>query len=239
MFSSSLFDSVLFPDPRTADPYGLVAIGGDYRPRTLLSAYASGIFPWPAEDLPYAWYSPDPRFVLPPAELHVGRSLKKSLRRHRYRITFDRAFGRVIRACSTIRRRGEPGTWIVPDLRRGFEALHRQGFAHSVEAWHGDELVGGLYGVALGGLFCGESMFARRNDASKAALVTLVDRLLEWDFRLIDCQVQTDHLESLGARDWPRQRFLDELAVALAMPHRVGSWSSPPTPPGDGVTIAP
>lgn len=220
-----LFDSVIFPDPRTADPYGLVAIGGDYHPRTLLAAYGSGIFPWPAEDLPYAWYSPDPRFVLPPAELHIGRSLKKSLRRQRFRTTFDRAFPEVIRACASAKRAGEPGTWIVPELRRGFEALHRQGFAHSVEVWEGNELVGGLYGIALGGIFCGESMFTRRSDASKIALVALVERLLAWDFCLIDCQVKTSHFESLGARDWPRQRFLDELAVALAQPHRRGRWS--------------
>lgn len=227
-------ETVIFPDPRTADPYGLVAIGGDYRPRTLLAAYRAGIFPWPAEDLPYAWYSPDPRFVLPPAEIHVGRSLRKAIRRRGYRITFDRAFGRVIQACANIPRRPEDdgvedaasGTWIVPELLRGFEALHRRGYAHSVEAWRGDRLVGGLYGLAIGDVFCGESMFAREPDASKTAFVALAERLEAWDFRLIDCQIRTEHLARFGARDWPRERFLEQLARALQQPTRFGPWTA-------------
>ncbi|MEM8962840.1 MAG: leucyl/phenylalanyl-tRNA--protein transferase [Acidobacteriota bacterium] len=215
---------IRFPDPRLADPDGLVAIGGDYRPETLIAAYAQGIFPWPCGDLSHAWFSPDPRFVLLPEELRVSRSLRKTLRRAPYRITFDHAFEEVIHACATSPRPDHQGTWIHPDLIEGFVALHRSGVAHSVEAWHGSELAGGLYGIALGAAFAGESMFFRQPDASKAAFVHLVEHLRDWSFHFVDCQVPTEHLERFGATEWPRDRFLDALSKALEIPTRLGPW---------------
>jgi len=216
-----------FPDPRYAADHGLVAIGGDFRPERLLAAYMSGIFPWPCEELPLAWFSPDPRLVLRPAELHVSRSLQKDLRRGRYRVTFDTAFDEVIRRCALARRDGR-GTWITDELRAGMCGLHRMGFAHSVEAWSGSVLVGGLYGVSIGTTFSGESMFHAVPNASKVALVRLVERLRKWEFRMVDCQVHTPHLERLGAREWHRDDFLDELALAIAEPTRRGPWTEDP-----------
>lgn len=217
----------LFPDPRLADPDGLVAIGGDFRPETLVSAYATGIFPWPHEELPYAWFSPDPRFVLPPAQLHVAHSLRKRLRRGEYQVRWDTAFERVMRGCAEVPRPGQPGTWIREEMIAGYVELHHLGLAHSVETWWGDELAGGLYGVSLGGVFFGESMFHRREDASKVAFVHLVERLGEQGFDLVDCQVRTEHLASFGARDWSRERFLRLLRRSLARPSWCGSWSEP------------
>lgn len=216
-----------FPDPRYAADHGLVAIGGDFRPERLLAAYMSGIFPWPSEELPLAWFSPDPRLVLRPGELHVSRSLLKERRRGRYRITFDTAFDEVVRRCALARRDGR-GTWITDELRAGMCGLHRLGFAHSVEAWSGSVLVGGLYGVSIGTTFSGESMFHAAPNASKVALVRLVERLRDWEFRMVDCQVHTPHLERLGAREWPRDDFLDELALAIAEPTRRGPWTEGP-----------
>ncbi|HEX9733451.1 MAG TPA: leucyl/phenylalanyl-tRNA--protein transferase [Thermoanaerobaculia bacterium] len=214
-----------FPDPRWADDYGLVALGGDYRPERLLAAYACGIFPWPSEGLPHAWFSPNPRLVLRPDELCLSRSLRKTLRKGRFRVTYDLAFDDVIRHCAAASRPNGAGTWLTPELVRGLRRLHRLGFAHSVESWRGDELAGGLYGVSLGTLFCGESMFFRQRDASKVALVHLAERLRSWGFRMIDCQVHTDHLARLGAREWPRDRFLDELGLAVREPTRRGPWT--------------
>ena len=213
-----------FPDPRLADDDGLLAIGGDFSAERLLAAYASGIFPWPCRGMPYAWFSPNPRMVLYPEDLRVSRSLRKVLRRERFRITFDQAFDDVAAACAAVRRRHETGTWIVPSLRRGFGELHRLGLAHSVEVWDGEELVGGLYGLALGAVFCGESMFHHVRDASKVAFVHLIERLRAWDFHFIDCQVHTEHLESLGAREIDRDDFLDALAEAIREPTRRGDW---------------
>lgn len=213
-----------FPDPREADEDGLVAVGGDFTPDLLLAAYRRGIFPWPAPGYPFVWYSPDPRAVLVPEELHVPRRLRKTMRRGPYRITFDTAFERVLRACATAPRPGEPGTWIVPPLIDGYVGLHRAGYAHSVEAWDGSRLVGGLYGVAIGAAFCGESMFHLAPDASKLAFVALVERLREWGFRLVDCQIRTDHLARFGAREWPRERFLAALASAAGEDRPPGSW---------------
>ncbi len=224
----------IFPDPRSADADGLVAIGGDYRPEMLLTAYASGIFPWPVTGLPFAWFSPDPRMVLRPQDLHVPRSLAKQMRRGRFRVTYDTAFDEVVRQCAASRRRGEEGTWLTPELIEGLCGLHRLGLAHSVESWLGEELAGGLYGIALGTLFCGESMFFHRPDASKVAFVSLVERLRRWRFRLIDCQTHTGHLERFGAVEWPRSAFLDELAVAVGEPTRQGSWTQEAS---QGVTI--
>lgn len=214
-----------FPDPRLAAAHGLVAVGGDYRPERLLAAYASGIFPWPSDELPYAWFSPDPRMVLPPDRLHVGRSLRKTLRRGRFEIRYDSAFERVVRACARAPRGDGYGTWLTEPLIEGFLGLYRLGFAHSVEAWRDDRLVGGLYGVALGAIFCGESMFHHEPDASKVAFVALTERLRAWRYLLIDCQVYSEHLATLGAREWPRSRYLEVLRAALRRPVRRGSWS--------------
>lgn len=219
-----------FPDPRHATDEGLVAVGGDFSPERLLAAYSRGIFPWPLRELPYVWFSPDPRMVLPPAELHVPRSLGKVLRRAPFRVTWDRAFAAVVRACAAAPRPGQPGTWIHPELAAGFVALHRRGHAHSVEVWAGEQLVGGLYGLAIGRAFTGESMFHRLPDASKVAFVHLVRRLAGWGFQLVDCQVYSPHLARFGAREWPRDRFLDALAAATAEPGRPGPWSADDPP---------
>jgi leucyl/phenylalanyl-tRNA--protein transferase len=200
------------PDPTDADPRGLVAVGGDLRPERLLDGYRRGIFPWYGDGLPILWHSPDPRFVLEPAALQVNRSLRKAIRRAPYRLTLDTAFDRVIRHCAAVPRPDQDGTWITNDMIAAYEQLHALGHAHSCEAWRGDELVGGVYGVTMGAVFCGESMFALAPDASKIAFVQLVQQLERWGFELIDCQVHTEHLERFGAVEWPRPRFLATLA---------------------------
>lgn len=208
-----------------------MAIGGDFAPERLILAYSQGIFPWPTEGFPLLWFSPDPRFVLPLQRGHVGRSLQKMVRRARYRVTVDVAFGDVIRACADQPRPGQSGTWITEELIEGFEALHASGFAHSIEAWEGERLVGGVYGVSLGRVFFGESMFAHAPDASKVAFVTLMGNLRAWNFSFIDCQVHTEHLARFGAELWPRARFLDQLHDALDAPTRRGPWRFPLDPP--------
>jgi leucyl/phenylalanyl-tRNA---protein transferase len=228
-----LDERLVFPPPEHADDSGLLAVGGDLRPERLLLAYAQGIFPWYGDDLPLLWHSPDPRMVLRPAELHVPRSLRKALRKHPFEITFDTAFGDVIDACAATPRPDQDGTWITREMRDAYVELHERGYAHSAEAWRGDELVGGLYGVSLGAAFFGESMFARASNASKAAFVELVQLLTAWRFELIDCQVYTEHLESLGATLWPRDEFLSTLARALERPTRIGPWSPELGGPGD------
>jgi leucyl/phenylalanyl-tRNA--protein transferase len=215
---------LVFPHPDQADPDGLLAVGGDLCPERLLLAYANGIFPWYGEDLPILWHSPDPRVVLLPERLHVPRSLRKTLRRDPYRIELDGAFSQVIDRCADVRRGHERGTWITDDMRRAYVRLHELGFAHSVEAWDDEGLAGGLYGVSLGGVFFGESMFALRPDASKAAFVRLVGQLRRWDFDLVDCQVHTEHMARFGAEPWPRTRFLATLSTALERPTRRGAW---------------
>src|SRR5688500_7052820 len=180
-----LTNELRFPPPEGASPEGIVAIGGDFRPERLLLGYAQGIFPWPSEGLPLLWFSPDPRFVLEPHEAHPPRSLRKQLRKMPYPVRFDTAFGEVIRHCAETRRPGQRGTWITDDLLAGYEALHALGFAHSVEAFRGDELVGGLYGVSLGQVFFGESMFAHAPDASKLAFAMLLAQLVSWGVRLV------------------------------------------------------
>ncbi len=214
-----------FPPPELADESGLLAVGGDLEPQRLLLAYSLGIFPWYSEGLPILWYSPDPRLVLEHRELVVSRSLKKTLRRGHYRVTLDTAFDRVIRACADAPRPGQHGTWITEDMVCAYRRLHDLGYAHSAEAWLDGELAGGLYGVSLGAGFFGESMFARADDASKVAFVTLVEQLGRWGIDLIDCQVHTEHLARFGAVEWPRDRFLRRLAGALAKPTRSGRWS--------------
>jgi leucyl/phenylalanyl-tRNA--protein transferase len=206
---------VSFPDPRDATPEGVVAVGGRPDPVFLLEAYRRGIFPWPVEGYPLLWFSPPERALLIFDELHVARSLARERRRTSLRFTIDAAFGRVIRACASIERAHEDGTWITPGMVRGYTEFHRLGHAHSVEAWEGDELVGGLYGVDPGGAFAGESMFRLRPNASKLALLFLIDHLRARGLGWLDAQVMTPHIEALGARLVPREEFLDRLARAL------------------------
>jgi leucyl/phenylalanyl-tRNA--protein transferase len=215
---------IAFPDPTHAEPDGLLAVGGDLSPERVLAAYASGIFPWPHEGWPLLWFSPDPRMVLFPDELKVSRSLRQTLRRARYDVRFDSAFARVIKECGRVPRPGQDGTWITSGMSRAYTRLHEAGFAHSVEAWHEGRLVGGLYGISLGGAFFGESMFALEPDASKVAFVTLVEQLKGWDFDFVDAQVHTQHLERFGARQIPRDEYLQRLSEALKKPTRRGGW---------------
>jgi leucyl/phenylalanyl-tRNA--protein transferase len=205
------------------EPNGLLAAGGDLSIERLLEAYRRGIFPWFSDGDPILWWSPDPRMVLFPAELKISRSLAKTLRRNRFRLTADRAFGEVIDACRAPRP-GQDGTWITGQMSAAYRRLHEAGHAHSVEAWLDDELAGGLYGVALGRAFFGESMFARVTDASKVALVALVRQLARWRFGLIDCQMNTPHLASLGAREIPREDFARRLAGLVDYAPVPGPW---------------
>jgi leucyl/phenylalanyl-tRNA--protein transferase len=196
------------------DPDGLLCAGGDLSPARLLEAYRRGIFPWFSEGQPILWWSPDPRTVLYPAEFKVSRSLAKTIRNRGFEVTADRAFAEVMAQCADDRLRPE-GTWISPQMRAAYQCLHELGLAHSYETWDGDRLVGGLYGVALGSVFFGESMFSLERDASKVALAALVRAMIERNGRLIDCQVASAHLESLGARSIPRRQFVRELAAAV------------------------
>jgi leucyl/phenylalanyl-tRNA--protein transferase len=216
---------VAFPDPALAEPDGLLAVGGDLSPERLLTAYAEGIFPWFDDRSPILWWSPDPRLVLEPRDLHVSRSLERTLRRGTFRVTTDTAFERVIRRCAVRERPGQKGTWITPEMVDAYVRLHELGFAHSFEAWEGDSLAGGLYGVSLGSAFFGESMFADRRDASKVAFVRAVEWLASRGVSLVDCQVRTEHLVSLGAREVPRRAFLERLRGALQAPTLRGRWA--------------
>jgi leucyl/phenylalanyl-tRNA---protein transferase len=215
-----------FPPVHLADPNGMLAVGGDLSPERLLLAYSSGIFPWYSEELPILWYSPDPRYVLPVDALHVPRSLAKVLRRGVFDVRFDTRFPDVIEACAREPRPGQDGTWITREMIDAYVHLHELGFAHSIEAFLEGELVGGLYGVSLGSLFFGESMFANAPDASKVAFVTFVERARALEVDLVDCQVHTQHLERFGATDWPRVRYLEALARGLERPTRRGSWTA-------------
>lgn len=213
-----------FPDPARAPPDAPVAYGGDLRPERLLDAYRQGIFPWPDDDGgPVRWWCPDPRAVLVPARLHIAKSLRKRLRSGRYQVSADRAFPDVIAACAGPRR-GQPGTWITPRLREGYQALCNLGVAHSVETWRAGALVGGLYGVCLGRIFFGESMFSHAPDASKVALAHLARQLARWRFAFIDCQVMTEHLARLGAVFLRRRDFLHIVRANNAAPTITGAW---------------
>jgi leucyl/phenylalanyl-tRNA---protein transferase len=219
-----LTKALLFPPSHYADPDGLLAVGGDLSPERLLLAYSQGIFPWYEEGSPPLWWSPHPRLVLFPAELKVSRSLSRVIRKKTFQVTMDQDFRAVISHCGSARRAREEGTWIVPEMIEAYFLLHRLGLAHSVETWHGGELVGGLYGVALGRVFFGESMFSLMNDASKVALVHLVTWLQQKGFELIDCQVSTEHLKRMGAREIPRDEFLRRLAEAIGNDFQGSSW---------------
>lgn len=219
-----LTDKLIFPRPELAEEDGLLAVGGDLSEQRLLLAYSLGIFPWYSEEYPILWWSTNPRLILLPEELTVSRSLRQVLRRSVFTVTLDRAFEDVIGNCASAGRKGQPGTWITDEMKEAYLRLHRLGYAHSVESWREGQLVGGLYGVSLGGVFFGESMFALKSNASKAAFATLVRRLGEWGFTLIDCQVKTGHLMSFGAREISRDEFMQRLKEGLKLPTRKGMW---------------
>jgi leucyl/phenylalanyl-tRNA--protein transferase len=206
------------------DPNGLLAAGGDLSAARLLDAYAHGIFPWFSEDDPVLWWSPDPRMVITPGALHVAKSLRRTIKSGRYRVTLDRDFRGVMAGCAEPRR-DHDGTWITGDMVEAYHDLAELGYAHSVEVWSGDELAGGLYGVALGRMFYGESMFSRQTDASKVALVFLVRQLERWGFEVIDCQMSTPHLASMGAFEIPRAEFLRRLRTLVVRPPPPLPWT--------------
>ena len=218
-----------FPPVGTAlrDPNGLLAAGGDLSPERLLDAYARGVFPWFGDDDPVLWWSPDPRMVLWLRDFHVSRSLRRAIRSARYTVTLDAAFTRVMAACAEPRD-AEGGTWITAEMMNAYTRLAALGYAHSVEAWSGGELAGGLYGVALGRMFYGESMFSGRGDASKVALVYLVRQLERWGFECLDCQMSTAHLASLGAREIPRTEFLQHVGRLARLPGVPSPWALDP-----------
>jgi leucyl/phenylalanyl-tRNA--protein transferase len=206
------------------EPNGLVAAGGDLSAARLLDAYSQGIFPWFSDEDPVLWWSPDPRMVLMPDELHISRSLRRRIRSGRYDVTLDRAFRGVMAGCAAPRR-DHDGTWITGDMVEAYSDLAALGYAHSVEVWSGDDLAGGLYGVALGRMFYGESMFSRRPDASKVALAYVGRQLGRWGFEMIDCQMPTPHLASLGAREIRRAEFLRRLRSLVALPGHPVPWA--------------
>ena len=214
-----------FPPVENAlkSPNGLLAAGADLSPERLIDAYSRGIFPWFSEDDPLLWWSPDPRMVLFVNEFHVSRSLRKVLRSGRFQVTMDTAFADVMEGCAEPRA-DDSGTWITGEMHKAYSRLAELGFAHSVEVWEEADLVGGLYGVAVGRMFFGESMFSRRNDASKVALATLAERLSLWGFPVVDCQMSTSHLASLGAREVPRADFLRQVRVLVAEPPVPAPW---------------
>ncbi len=203
---------IAFPHPSEASEEGIVAWGGDLSPSRIIRAYQEGIFPWYSKQDPILWWSPDPRLIMEFEDFRLRKSLKKSLKRFSY--SFDTNFSDVIRACASVPREGQNGTWILPEVIEAYETLHAMGVAHSVESYFEGKLVGGLYGVVVGGVFCGESMFALQNDASKAAYYVLVRHLQHWGYDFIDCQVPTDHLKSLGAKEVRRDIFLQKLYKA-------------------------
>lgn len=213
-----------FPDPNGAAPEGLVAYGTDLTPSLLIDAYSHGIFPWFDDDAePVLWWSPDPRAVMSPRAMHISKSLAKRIRSGVFHVTVDTAFAEVTAACAEPRA-NSGGTWITRKMRDAYRQLHDLGLAHSVETWRGNDLVGGLYGVSLGRMFFGESMFSRNPDASKVALAHLAAQLDSWDFTLIDCQIPTQHLASLGAHEIARCRFLELVAANRRYPDRRGHW---------------
>ncbi len=215
------------PDHALSEPDGLLAAGGSLNPPRLLRAYRQGIFPWYSPGQPILWWSPDPRLVLFPEAIKISRSLRKVLRKARFTVTADTGFEAVIAACAAPRG-PDQGTWITPAMQRAYVRLHRLGYAHSIETWQQGERVGGLYGVAVGRVFYGESMFSRVSDASKVALAALAMQLQRWEFAVIDCQMQTDHLISMGAMPIPRPAFLHLLARYCPLPGRDGGWALDP-----------
>ena len=221
-------DEVIFPHPDDADESGLLGVGGDLRPERLLLGYANGIFPWYSEGQPILWFSPDPRCVLEPAALHIGWSLRKAIKKSGFRVTLDTDFSTVVANCKQTPRPGQQGTWITGDMEQAYGRLHDLGYAHSVEVWEEERLVGGLYGVALGGLFAGESMFSHASNASKTGLIWLVQQLDRWGFSLVDAQVRTDTLARMGAVEIGRAAYLERISSLVQEPSRRGRWSFDP-----------
>jgi leucyl/phenylalanyl-tRNA---protein transferase len=219
-----LTEKVSFPPPQFAEPEGLLAVGGDLSLKRLLRAYRTGIFPWYSQGDPILWWSPDPRLVLYPDEIIISSRLRRIIRQKMFNITFDSAFDRVIHACAQTRLKENQGTWILDEMIDAYCRLHEAGYAHSVEAWCEDKLAGGLYGVSLGGCFFGESMFTDVANASKVALAALCDYLMLEAFDFIDCQVASQHLLRMGAREIPRSQFLKELEKSLKRPTHKGKW---------------
>lgn len=217
-----------FPPAETAlrDPDGLLAIGGDLSPVRLLNAYAAGVFPWFSEGQPLLWWSPDPRMVFRTDGVHLSARFRRTLRASRWTVRADTCFDAVIAACAASPRPGQDGTWITDGMRDAYAALHRLGHAHSVEVFDGEQLVGGIYGVAIGRMFFGESMFSAASGGSKVALAALAHRLAQWGWPLIDAQVENDHLLSMGAEHWPRERFLALVREQVRMDAAVGSWTT-------------
>jgi leucyl/phenylalanyl-tRNA--protein transferase len=216
---------VAFPSPEEADEDGLLAVGGDLSVPTLIKAYSAGIFPWYNEDSPILWWSPDPRFILLPENLNVSKSLGRTIRSGKFSIAFDRDFASVIEYCSKVPRKGEDGTWITDEMKKAYINFHKAGYAHSVEVYLEDKIVGGLYGVAMGRVFFGESMFHLEKDASKVALYHLVERVKKLNFHFIDAQVPTDHMKRMGAAEISRKEFTVRLKHAIS--HSVcNSWNS-------------
>ena len=220
-----LNESLVFPLPDHAEPNGLLAIGGDLSVSRLLLAYRNGIFPWYSENNPILWFSPDPRLVLPFHELHLSRKLKKTLKSGMFEVLFDTSFEEVIRNCSAVSRTGQSGTWITEDMIDAYTALYDRGYAHSVETYLDGKLVGGLYGVALGGAFFGESMFHHISDSSKVALYYLVERLKESGYDFIDSQVPNDHMRWMGGKEVSRERYLSMLGEAIKKQTPPGKWN--------------
>jgi len=219
-----LRQDLIFPNPRYAASEGLLAFGGDLSPNRLLTAYRKGIFPWYSADDPILWWSPDPRSILYPKNFKLTKSFKRVLKNGGFEVKFDHAFKKVIHHCGNVPREGQNGTWLLEDMREAYIELHNMGYAHSVEVYLDDELVGGLYGLSMGSAFFGESMFSLRSNASKVAFKALSDTLDSRGYDFIDCQVRNNHLVSMGAVDIPRDRFLDELDISLKNSSDIGSW---------------
>lgn len=215
-----------FPNVEESSEEGIVAIGGDLSVERLILAYSKGIFPWYSDESPILWWSPDPRFVLFPSQLKISKSMRPLFNQNKFRVTFDQNFEEVIKNCQNISREDQPGTWITADMMKAYIKLHKKGYAHSVEVWLGKELVGGLYGVSLGKVFFGESMFAKVSNASKFGFITLVQHLKHKGFLLIDCQQETKHLESLGAAAIKRKDFIEFLNNNEIEETYLGSWEN-------------
>ena len=221
-----LTDDLKFPPPELATEEGILAIGGDLRPERLMLAYHNGIFPWYSDETPILWWAPNPRFVLLPEKLKISKSMRQVLRKDTFQVTFDHDFEQVITECQQMPRADQDGTWITEELKEAYCELHRLGFAHSVEVWQNHKLVGGLYGVSIGKVYFGESMFAKVSNASKAGFITLVQEMTKRGIQLIDCQVHTNHLESLGAENISRKKYMEFLDVLLDFDSMNSSWAN-------------
>jgi leucyl/phenylalanyl-tRNA--protein transferase len=221
---SSASTGSLFPDPGKADPEGLLAIGGDLSVDTLIKAYSLGIFPWYSEEMPILWWCPDPRMVLFPQKFKVSKSLRQTIRQKKYTVKIDENFEKVIENCALSKRKGQEGTWITNEMKQAYIRLYKEGYAHSFETYYNNELVGGLYGVSLGRIFFGESMFYKMTDASKVALYYLIERLKKWNFHFIDVQQSTQHMKMMGAEEISREEFLRILKVSLNESTIRGNW---------------